>query len=341
MSLIAGATYTYKESVTDNRSIITTIRNKAEEQGWNVLDYVTGTWMHLVLKSPDGSFCLAFNELTNVAGNVYNVELQIFKDYDINKSIHSQLLSIQKQGYKGYTENKHPPQLVGGDTGQTLFLQITPDYITIVLETTNGNYTTLYGGRFLSYAEKEQYDLPLFAGGSGQAEDNVIARDTPCDSYLDSLSFDTFSNFPFGRRDLPTNSSWKSGDYFLTPDGRWQELGSGASGSVDNYPTLSTSNVPVYFQNATIFPLSALMYSTQGDFSGIPILRPVMILSQPEYLTEKTTIMGEVFNIFKVEHSSRITDANNTITIDNEEYFIFDDVYRDQNLNNMFALKVI
>jgi len=346
MALIAGSTYTYKEGIIDNKGIMLTIKNRAEEQGWIVLKYDVVDYDVLVLKAPDGSFCVGFQELTSILNEVYNIEVTMFKDFNDKNGIHNQLLSIPKDEHKGFNEGNHPPQLVCAADSTDMWLQITPDYISAIVKSPidaspTKLYTTFYAGRFNSYAEKEQYFLPIFCGGSGQAEDNILTQDgkTPSDSSVNSLGFDTFSNYMFSRRDSPTSSSYRSGDYFLSPDGRWVPLGSGASGAVDSYPNLSTSNVPPYFQNATIFPIAGLMYATKGSMiDGEYILRPITIIGQPDY-TEKSSMMGEIFNIYRVEDETLV--AEDEIVVDGENYIVFHDVYRDLNSNNLFALKVI
>ena len=337
MALISGATYTYKESTTDNVGLMLVIKNRAVEQGWIELKNDTlNLFREVVLKAPDGSFCVGLSELTGA--NCYNIEIQIFKDFNDTVSLNSQLLSIPKDNFKNFQEGTHPPQIVCSVNTDMVWLQITPDYISCVVKNPTNVYTSFYAGRFNSYAQKEQYSLPLFCGGSGQSEDNIIVNDTPCDSSIDSLTFDSFSNYMFARRDLPTSSSWKSGDYFLTPDGRWSPLGYGTQ-SVDSYPTLSTSNLSTYFSNGTIFPIAALQHSTKGSMiAGEYLIRPVTIISNPDY-AEKTTMMGEIFNIYRIEDET--LNAEDEITVDGEDYIVFHDVYRDTNSNNLFCMKVI
>lgn len=341
MALISGATNTYLETTGTLNEFFFKLNNLFIDRKWGILFYEG--LEKLIVANPTGEFYLAFTGYEDFANNIYSVEIQCFRDYDENKGIHTQRLSIPKRGYKTVDENLYPPQFAVGDfsTNNNCYIQITDDYISgTLVDQSNKDCRAFFAGKFLTYSDSQQYNLPLFVGGSTQTEDDVVIDDTPCEPF--DAQTNTTSNYMFGRRRVSTGSNHRVSDFVLTPSGEWQRLGILTSATIDTYPDINNDAFPLNFENSSVFPIASFLTRYAGNLNNGIETENVKIFTKQRQ-NETTLFLGEIPNIKTVyfDGAGSFSPVESIIQIDGEDYIVFRDVFRNLGLNNYYVMKVL
>ena len=338
MALIAGATNTYLENVTTLNQFFLALKNVCEEQKWAILFYEG--LEELIVGNPTGEFCLAFTGFEDFANNIFTMEIECFRDYDVNKSIYTQTLSIPKRGFKAVDIDLYPPQVSVGNSAKNCYLQVTPDFIMGNLVTTSSSdCRAFFAGKFLPYSDSQQYNLPLFVAGDTQTEQDLIVNNTPCEPF--TATTNTTSNYMFGRRRLVTGGNFRVSDFLLSPSGEWQRLGILSSSDIDNYPSVNTDSFPSDFDKATVFPCASFLTQYKGSLSGGNNYQKCKLFTKQND-DGTANIVGEVPNVLMVYFDdSSFSPVETVIQIEGEDYIIFRDVYRSLGNQNYYAMKVL
>jgi len=321
MSLITNTENTYLETFTNNKDFIQTVRDTAVNFcGWEEKRFLKDDRYQLILGSKDGSCCIGLIELT--LDPVYNVEIQVFRDYDKDRDFHDQFLAIPKPNVNFNESSYQPPQIVlsGSTDNKDLYLQITDNHI-FCAAIYNSTVNCCYMGYINPFSDEDQYSFPVFAGGNSQADQNITVEDTICDSFGDNN--ETYSNFIFGRR----NNEYVS-DWIMDESGEWNHIG-------DN----GTNNTfQREYDKAIIHPMAANGYNKVfGSFDGSIVIRKPIIISQPNS-KGKVSFLGNFKNLYIVEHNQYISEQE--IEIEGIRYIVFQDCFRNTDFNNFFLLKI-
>ena len=341
MSLITGAKNTYLEITTGGlTNFYNILLNRFEEQKWLILKNDFNNKI-LVVENPSGDFCLGFEGFQDVTNDVYVYNITCFIDYDDTLSLNDQRLSNPKENFKGLTKDWYEPQIVIGDSTVNLkiYLQITENYISgTLVNQENSDCRAFFGGFFDSYASRKQYNLPLFIGGCTQADDSVVitGEERQYESFTSTAN--TTSNYMFGRRLSNSSSDKKSGDYLLNPFGKWERL---EHDRVDTYPNKLSTIVEFESKEASVFPINYYQNYWNGSLTGEFKTEKVKLLQRMDDF-ENGRFLGEIPNILLLyQDNSDFRVVESTITIDNQDYIVFRDIFRSAYLHSYYLMKII
>lgn len=338
MALISGAMNTYLENVTGLNQFFFSLRNIFEEQKWSILFYEG--LEDLIVGNPTGEFILAFKGYEDFLNNIQSVEIQCFRDYDLNKSINTQSLSIPKRGFKSVDIDLYPPQFSVGNTSLNAYIQVTDDFVMgNLVDNANSNCRAFFAGKFLSYSDSQQYNLPLFVAGDTQTEQDIEIDGTPCEPF--TATTNTTSNYMFGRRRLVSGGNFRVSDFLLSPAGEWQRFGILSSSSIDNYPNVNSDSFPIDFEKATVFPCASFLTQYKGNLSGENQFEKCKLFTKQND-DGTTNIVGEVPNIQLVYvDDSNFLPVESNVTICGDNYIVFRDIYRNLGNQNYYAMRIV
>jgi hypothetical protein len=341
MALLPDSNNTYLEFIDgDLEEFYNVLLNSFQDQKWIILkdDFVNKI---LVVRNPNNDFCLGFSGFRDFLNNVYVYNITCFMDYDENLSLNDQRLSNPKENFKGLTKDWYEPQIAFGNftTEYRLYLQITDKYISgTIINLDNNDCRAFFGGFFNAYASIEQYNLPLFIGGCTQADDSIIIAGEERQYEPFSSVANTTSNYMFGRRLSNSTSDKKSGDYLLNPFGKWERL---EHDRVDTYPDKLNSIVEFKSDNASVFPISYYNNYWYGSLTGQYKTEKVRLLQQQDDF-KNGRFLGEIPNILLMyQDDNNFKPVESVISINNDQYIVFRDIFRSLYLTSYYLMKII
>lgn len=343
MALFNNSKHTYYEEFSTPRDMMNKFRDIFIDQGWSLLKYETGDYSdELAVGSPTGDFCIGIKTYIKFDdSSVKGIEFQCFRTFNKERSINNQSMSIPKTNKKCKFTTQ-PPQsnfVIGINKG---YIQVTRDHLIGCLIDDNNEARSFYVGKFLTYANQKQYALPLFAGGSTNGQSNVLVDDdTYCEPY--DAANKTTSSFMFGRRITKissTSNNFLISDYFLDFEGRWQRCGIVTTSIIDDYPSYNSNGSPQLYKNSTTFPIASFLTGETGIIDGTIKTEKIKLISNKNETTDNDSyIAGELSNLILI-YDNTITNEE-LRTIDNEEYILFNDLFRKNSYNNNFGLRII
>lgn len=341
MALFNNSKHTYYEEFSTPRDMMNKIKDIFIEQEWILLRYETGDYSdELAVGSPTGEFCIGIKTYIHPSNSVVKgIEFQCFRTFNEERSINNQPMCIPKTNKKSEFVTQ-PPQsnfVTGGDN--KAYIQVTRDHIIGCLIDVNNEARAFYAGKFVTYASKKQYPLPLFVGGSTNGEDRVLVDDTYCEPY--DAANRTTSSFMFGRRIIKSVNltTYLTTDYFLDFEGRWQRCAALTTPIIDDYPNYNANGNPEN-EYATIFPIASGLTGDIGVFFGEPRIDKIKILSNKNERTDNDSyIAGELSNLILIYDNTVFNEELRTI--DGSDYILFNDLFRKNSYNNNFGIKII
>ena len=341
MALFNNSKHTYYEEFSSPRDMMNKIKDIFIEQEWILLRYQTSDYSdELVVGSPTGEFCIGIKTyISDNNNNVKGIEFQCFRTFNEERSINNQPMCIPKTNKKTQFVTQPPQSNIVSGTNKA-YIQITRDHLIGCLIDGSNEARAFYCGKFTTYANKKQYPLPLFVGGSNNGEDRVLVEDTYCEP--DNAANRTTSSFMFGRRITKissTGTNYLTTDYFLDFEGRWQRCAALTTSIIDEYPNFNANGNPEN-EHATILPIASGLTGDIGVFFGEPRIDKIKLLSNKNKTTDNDSyIAGELSNLILIYDNTIFNEELRTINGD--DYICFNDLFRKNSYNNNFAIKII
>ena len=289
------------------------LKESFESSNYKIVKYQSDVSKRLlIVKSTTANFTICFNSLINSGSNVYNIEIQVFKGYDENKSIHEQFNSIPKYQVKDYNLTYYPPQICINNTETDnckTYLKIKENYFIIVYDAKANNSWSqgLYIGEYTSFSD----NVNLIAMTSSNSSNYIINHEgSPATNYLSNQ----ITNSPpwLGIKNLGTGSqSW-----LLRDNAKWDLL----------YLNSSPSSYINFENNSNIFPINTVNKKFYNYLDDEKLeLQPIYILAKKLNILNNDSSKinyGYLNDIYLpkyyIDYESEIT-----ITIENEDYLVF------------------
>jgi hypothetical protein len=344
MALFNNSKHTYFSEFSSVKNMLAQMKVWFIEQDWILLNHETINFEtdELVVGSPTGDFCLGFRTyLSATDTTIKSFEIQSFRAYNEERSINNQPLSIPKTNKKCKFLTQPPQSSFGIFSGNKGYIQITRDHVIGNLIDNDGRARSFYAGKFTTYADSDQYQLPLFVGGSTNGQNTVLINDTYCEPENSDTS--TSSSYMFGRRIEKTSeisTTYITTDYFLDYEGRWQRCGILSNSIIDEYPQFNANSSPLNFNKSSVLPLNSFMTGFKGNIDNSIKTEKIKIISNKNEATDDDSyIAGELSNLLLLYKNT--VNNEDIITINNEDYLCFNDLFRKNSYNNNWCMKII
>jgi hypothetical protein len=285
----------------------------------------------LIVKSTTANFTIAFNSLINTSSNIYNIEIQVFKSYDDNKSIHEQLNSIPKYQFKDYNLTYYPPQICINNTETDnckTYLKIKENYFIIIYDAKADNSWSqgIYVGEYTSFSD----NVNLIAMTSNNSSNFITSvENTPATNYLSNQI--TTSPPWLGVKQAGGGSSQS---WLLKDNGKWD--------------LLHTNNVNLSYYNfenySNIFPINVSNKKFYNYLDNDKLeLQEIYILAKKYNIVNddySKINYGYLNDIYLLKYYKNL-NSEDTVFINNEEYLAFKYVNAalTESHNGIFLLK--
>lgn len=276
----------------------------------------------LIVKHDTSNFTVAFNSLINVANNIYNIEIQVFKKYDETLSIHDQLNSIPKENFKGYVNQRYsPPQICINNTDNCkTYLKIKDNYFIIVYDAKGDNSWRqgVYIGEYNSFSD----NMNLIALSSSNGNNYIMEIEgVAVTNYLSNHQTNSAGWLGFKQPSPDQPNSW-----LLRDNGRWDILYNGTYGSTTD--SGSSGNYKQYSTNSNIYPINRSIKKFYNYLDNDKLdLQHIYILSKsnnsnysPDYSKDNYGYLNDIYlPKFYVDY----LESEVTYEIDGVEYIAF------------------
>jgi len=321
----------FESNINNISDFFTFLNNSFVSANWKVKRYVTETnKFELVVKT--NNFYIGFKSLISVTDNVYNVEFNVFKDFNSELSIHNQFACIPVKNYGSMQYyNHYAPQLCIANslTYCKMYLKITDNYVLSAYDPKGDNSFRggFYAGEYQSYSDKIVNDNNLIALGSSHG----IYQNTGMSTYsrfnVEDVSCSIHSSIHYTNMPawlcMRSNLTETANDFVMDSEGRWNIIRiDNNANTMDNGDLLASYES--FNRNYNIIPNAYNLKVNRGYNLSDIYKTKFCIMSNPSELTKASLIndrflTGELHDLYLARSGTSLINQQ-VYNIDGKEY---------------------